>query len=54
VVINLAPAELPKSAGSFDLPIAVGILAGSGQFKSDCSTNTQSSASWRSTAARGQ
>jgi magnesium chelatase family protein len=29
-----APAELPKSAGSFDLPIAVGILAGSGQFKS--------------------
>src|SRR5262245_47982566 len=35
VVINLAPAELPKSAGSFDLPIAVGILAGSGQIKSE-------------------
>jgi magnesium chelatase family protein len=35
VVINLAPAELPKSAGSFDLPIAAGILAGSGQLKSD-------------------
>jgi magnesium chelatase family protein len=35
VVINLAPAELPKSAGSFDLPIAVGILAGSGQLKSE-------------------
>jgi magnesium chelatase family protein len=35
VVINLAPAELPKSAGSFDLPIAVGILAGSGQFKGE-------------------
>jgi magnesium chelatase family protein len=35
VVINLAPAELPKSVGSFDLPIAVGMLAGSGQFKSD-------------------
>lgn len=35
VVINLAPAELPKSAGSFDLPIAVGILAGSGQFQSE-------------------
>ena len=31
VVINLAPAELPKSAGSSILPIAVGILAGSGQ-----------------------
>src|SRR5919108_2187740 len=35
VVINLAPAELPKSAGSFDLPIAVGILAGSRQLKSE-------------------
>jgi len=35
VVINLAPAEMPKTAGSFDLPIAVGILAGSGQFKSE-------------------
>jgi magnesium chelatase family protein len=35
VVINLAPAELPKTAGSFDLPIAVGILAGSGQLKSE-------------------
>jgi magnesium chelatase family protein len=35
VVINLAPAELPKSAGSFDLPIAVGILAGSGQLRSE-------------------
>ena len=35
VVINLAPAELPKSAGSFDLPIAIGILAGSGQLSSE-------------------
>ncbi|HEX4415240.1 MAG TPA: YifB family Mg chelatase-like AAA ATPase [Lacipirellulaceae bacterium] len=35
VVINLAPAELPKSAGSFDLPMAAGILAGSGQYKSN-------------------
>jgi magnesium chelatase family protein len=31
VVINLAPADLPKEAASFDLPIAIGILAGSGQ-----------------------
>jgi magnesium chelatase family protein len=31
VVINLAPAELPKQAASFDLPIALGILAASGQ-----------------------
>lgn len=35
VVINLAPAELPKQASSFDLPIALGVLAGSGQLKSE-------------------
>src|SRR5215510_3333437 len=35
VVINLAPAELPKQAASFDLPITLGILAGSGQISSD-------------------
>lgn len=31
VVINLGPAELPKEGGRFDLPIALGILAASGQ-----------------------
>ncbi len=35
VVINLAPAELPKQASSFDLPIALGVLAGSGQLESE-------------------
>jgi magnesium chelatase family protein len=35
VVINLAPAELPKQASSFDLPIGLGILAGSGQLQSE-------------------
>lgn len=35
IVINLAPADLPKDAASFDLPIALGILAGSGQFSSE-------------------
>ncbi len=35
VVVNLAPAELPKQAASFDLPISLGILAASGQFQSD-------------------
>ena len=35
VVINLAPAELPKQASSFDLPIALGILVGSGQLDRD-------------------
>jgi magnesium chelatase family protein len=34
VVINLAPAELPKQAATFDLPMSLGILAGSGQFES--------------------
>ena len=27
-VINLAPADLPKQAASFDLPISLGMLAG--------------------------
>lgn len=35
IVINLAPAELPKQAASFDLPITMGILAGSGQIASE-------------------
>ncbi len=35
IVINLAPAELPKQAASFDLPITLGILAASGQIESD-------------------
>ncbi len=35
IVINLAPAELPKQAASFDLPIALGMLAGSGQLATD-------------------
>ena len=35
VVINLAPAELPKQAATFDLPISLGILIGSGQMESD-------------------
>ncbi|TVT51113.1 MAG: YifB family Mg chelatase-like AAA ATPase [Denitromonas halophila] len=31
ITVNLAPADLPKEGGRFDLPIAVGILAASGQ-----------------------
>ena len=30
-MVNLAPADLPKDSGRFDLPIAIGILAASGQ-----------------------
>ncbi|HEX4142984.1 MAG TPA: YifB family Mg chelatase-like AAA ATPase [Pirellulales bacterium] len=33
--MRLAPAELPKQAASFDLPIALGMLAGSGQITSE-------------------
>jgi magnesium chelatase family protein len=35
ITINLAPADLPKESGSFDLPIALGVLAASGQIPAD-------------------
>lgn len=31
ITVNLAPADLPKEGGRFDLPIALGILAATGQ-----------------------
>ena len=31
ITVNLAPADLPKESGRFDLPIALGILAADGQ-----------------------
>ena len=31
ITVNLAPADLPKTGGRFDLPIAIGILIASGQ-----------------------
>ena len=31
ITVNLAPADVPKEGGRFDLPIALGILAASGQ-----------------------
>ncbi len=38
ITVNLAPADLPKEGGRFDLPIALGILAASGQIpKQECS-----------------
>src|SRR3954467_3106380 len=33
ITVNLAPAELPKDSSRFDLPIALGILAASGQLE---------------------
>jgi magnesium chelatase family protein len=35
ITVNLSPADLPKEGGRFDLPIAVGILAASGQLSRD-------------------
>ncbi|CAD6872669.1 AAA+ ATPase superfamily protein YifB/ComM, associated with DNA recombination [Methylomonas fluvii] len=35
ITINLAPADLPKEGGRFDLAIALGILAASGQIPKD-------------------
>ena len=35
ITINLAPADLPKEGGRFDLPIALGILAASGQLSQE-------------------
>jgi magnesium chelatase family protein len=39
VVINLAPADLKKDAGGFDLPIALGMLLGTGQAAFDRAGN---------------
>lgn len=35
ITVNLAPADLPKESGRFDLAIALGILAASGQVQAD-------------------
>ncbi len=35
ITVNLAPADLPKESGRFDLAIALGILAASGQMPAD-------------------
>src|SRR5919109_4036061 len=35
ITVNLAPAELPKDSSRFDLPIALGILAASGQLAAE-------------------
>jgi magnesium chelatase family protein len=38
ITVNLAPADLPKEGGRFDLPIALGILAASAQISSTRNT----------------
>ena len=37
ITVNLAPADLPKESGRFDLPIALGVLLASGQLRSQTS-----------------
>jgi magnesium chelatase family protein len=41
ITINLAPADLPKDGGRFDLPIALGILAASGQLPRESMANLE-------------
>lgn len=41
ITINLAPADLPKEGGRYDLPIALGILAASGQIPADALSNVE-------------
>ncbi len=36
ITVNLAPADVKKEGSHFDLPIACGLLAASGQLSSDC------------------
>lgn len=39
ITVNLAPADLPKESGRFDLPIALGILLASGQLPNESIRN---------------
>ena len=41
ITVNLAPADLPKHGGRFDLPIALGILAASGQVPAESLRDTE-------------
>ncbi len=36
IIVNLAPADLPKRGGRFDLPIALGVLLANGQLPEGC------------------
>lgn len=41
IIVNLAPADLPKEGGRFDLPIAIGILVASGQLPASAVGDTE-------------
>lgn len=36
IIVNLAPADLPKHGGRYDFPIALGLLLASGQLPANC------------------
>lgn len=54
ITLNLAPADLPKDGGRFDLAIALGILAASGQLPAPPSTAWSASANWPCPGRSGQ
>ena len=41
ITINLAPADIPKESGRFDLPIAIGVLAAMGEIRADRLTGVE-------------
>ena len=41
ITVNLAPADLPKEGGRFDLPIAVGVLTATGQLPAGCTASRE-------------
>ena len=53
IVVNLAPAAWEKDGSVFDLPIALSILAASGQVDADLFRGWQHSENWPSTAGSG-
>ena len=55
ITVNLAPADLPKESGRFDLPIALGILAASGQIdaqQAGAASNSPASCRWPASCGR--
>lgn len=54
ITLNLAPADLPKDGGRFDLAIALGILAASGQLPAPPSTAWSALANWPCPGQSGQ
>ena len=51
IIVNLAPADLPKEGSHYDLPIALAVMASMGVLPPDALAEWRRSASCRSTAA---